>query len=79
MPEIPVPPPPVLPVRRWERVSEAAARAGLPSADLLVSELGAGRCSIRVARLGKRGMLFVASEDVDAWARRLAAGLGAAP
>lgn len=68
----PIPPVPPPPVTRWERVGDAAARIGLDTPDLLRSQLSVAGCQIRAARIGKRGLLFVASNDVDAFARRLA-------
>lgn len=65
----------VPPVTKWERLAQAAARVGLPSADLLRSELSVAGSQIRAARVGKRGLLLVAANDIDAYARRLAAGV----
>lgn len=71
MTETPIPP---LPPTRWERIGDAADRLGLPTPDLLRSELTAAGGQIRSARIGVRGLVLVASADVDAFARRLAAG-----
>ena len=68
-----IPPPPPRPVGKWERLGVAAKRTGL-SADLLRSELTAGRVEIRSARVGARGMVLVAGADVDAFAHLLAQG-----
>jgi len=56
---------------RWERLSTAAARLGLPPR-VLRDEIDAGRASIRTAALGKRGLHFVAAQDVDAYSLALA-------
>lgn len=72
---IPVPPPPPRPTGPWLRLSEAAQRIGLP-VDLLRSELSVGRCQVRAAKVGKRDLVMLASNDVDALAARMAAGVG---
>lgn len=70
---IEVPRPPPLPVSRWLRLSEAAARVGIPPR-LLRSDIEAGRAALRTQVLGKRGLLFVAAEDADALRFRLEQG-----
>lgn len=56
------------------RIGEAAERLGFSSPDMLASELRVGRCQVRTARLGARGMLHVASADLEALGALLAAG-----
>ncbi len=52
------------PIGRWERVSRAAYRSGMTKA-LFLAELEQGKLHCRVARLGRRGMLHVSSNDLD--------------
>lgn len=61
----------VTPLPRWERLAVASARVGIPP-DLLRSHIDAGRAHIRTAVLGRRGLVHVAADDVDAFARGLA-------
>lgn len=63
--------PPRVPVDRWERVTAAAARVGI-APSVLRSTISAGRADIRVATLGKRGLVYCAAVDVDSYARRIA-------
>jgi hypothetical protein len=65
-----VPPPPVA---RWVRLSEAAARVGIPPR-LLASDIEAGNAHVRTQTFGRRGLVFVASEDVEALRHRLEQG-----
>lgn len=60
------------PVTRWERCAQAAARVGIPKS-LLLSQIDAGLADIRCARLGRRGLVHLAANDVDQLASRLAA------
>ncbi len=59
------------PVGHWERINQAAARKGIP-APLLLAQIEAGLADIRVAHLGRRGLVHVAAADVDRFADQLA-------
>jgi hypothetical protein len=61
------------PPPRWERLNAAAARLGIPR-DVLLSSIETGQAPIRVIELGRRALVHVAVEDVDAWRSRLAYG-----
>ena len=67
---LPQPAPP-----RWIRLADGARLLGLPSPELLQSEIEAGRAPVRVARLGVRGLVHVCADDLGAYARILAAGV----
>jgi hypothetical protein len=60
------------PVTRWERHTAAAARCGIPPRAFL--DLVNHDPLLRVQRLGKRQLLHVAANDVDALAVRLQHG-----
>lgn len=61
------------PVRNWERLNNAAQRIGVP-ADILRADITAGKADVRMQRMGKRGLVFLASNDVDALQAQLAWG-----
>jgi hypothetical protein len=62
------------PPDRWEKLTAACARHGLPPRAVRMS-IEAGVADIRTAKLGKRGLLHVVAADVDQFARRLASTL----
>lgn len=63
---------PMPPVTRWERYTQAAARCGIPPRAFL--ELVNHDPLMRVQRLGKRQLLHVPANDVEALAMRLQQG-----
>jgi len=69
VPRVPKPP-----VNRWERAGVAAQRIGIPPR-LLLSQIEAGLADVRCARLGRRGLVHLAANDVDQLASRLGATL----
>lgn len=68
--QVPKPPP-----GRWIRVSEAAARLGMPP-NLLAQTIAAGRApaAVRFVHLGRRGLLHLAENDLHTLAAVLHAG-----
>lgn len=67
-PLMPPPPPP-----RWVRIAPAAHAVGITPA-LLRSQIEAGLAPVRLARLGKRGLLHVEFGDVQRFGEMLARG-----
>ena len=68
-PNLPPPPPPP-PPGRWVRLSEAAARVGLPPR-VLKTCISAGTAGMRAQQLGLRGLTYVAEADIQPFADKL--------
>ena len=62
--------PPPSPTGRWVRLSEGAARIGLP-AGVLKRWLENGATGIRTMAVGKRGLVHVAENDLGQFADKL--------
>jgi hypothetical protein len=58
------------PITRWVRLSEAAARVGLPPR-VLKTCISAGTACIRSQQLGPRGLTYCAEADIPQFADRL--------
>ena len=58
------------PPGRWVRLAEAAARVGLPPR-VLRTCINSGTASMRAQPLGPRGLLYVAENDIQAFADHL--------
>jgi hypothetical protein len=69
-----------MPLTRWIRIGDAAARLGLPSPQLLLTDIRDGRIPIRAARFGGKQLWHVDAGDLDRYERSFAAqgGLNAA-
>lgn len=65
-PNYPPPPPP----GRWVRLSEGAARVGLPPR-VLKTCITSGTASIRTQQLGPRGLIYLAENDLGPFADKL--------
>jgi len=62
-PNLTLPPPPL---PRWERLAAASARLGIPARAIRQAQY------VRVAKFGPRGLLHVAVDDVEEFARVVA-------
>lgn len=62
------PPPP--PPGRWIRASEGSARVGLPTG-VFKRCLESGSTGIRTMAVGKRGLVYIAENDLGQFADRL--------
>lgn len=51
---------------RWERLAGAAALRGLPHRALL-ADIESGRAPVRLLKIGKRGLPYVCTRDLDAY------------
>ena len=65
------------PLTRWIRLGTAAARLGIPSSRMLLTDIHDGRVPIRAARFGGKQLWLVDLGDVVRYERVLAADGGA--